>query len=140
MAVQRYGWHCLAYCLMGNHVHLLIETPDANLGKGMQALHGRYAQCMNQRHGTRGAFFESRYGCVVMENDAQLWMAIRYIARNPVEARVCADPQDYQWSSYGRVLGGTAPAFMDARRLLSFLRAAGGDPIQNYRDLVTADF
>ena len=55
---------------MGNHVHLLVETPDANLGKGMQSLHGGYAQRINQCHGTKGALFESRYGCVVVENDA----------------------------------------------------------------------
>ena len=138
--VERYRWCCLAYCLMGNHVHLLVETPDPNLGKGMQSLHGRYAQRMNQRHGTRGALFESRYGCVVMENDAQLWMAIRYIALNPVEAGLCRHADDYEWSSYGRVVDRVPPACLDAQRLLSYLSATGGDPLQNYRDLVAADF
>jgi REP element-mobilizing transposase RayT len=138
--VQRYGWRCLAYCLMGNHVHLLVETPDPNLGKGMQSLHSRYAQRMNQRHGTKGALFESRYGCVFIENDAQLWMAIRYIALNPVNAGLCTHAEDYEWSSYGRVLGRRPPALLDAPRLLAYLSTTGGDPRQNYRDLVTADF
>ena len=137
---EGYRWNCLAYCLMGNHVHLLVETPDANLGKGMQSLHGRYAQRMNQRYGTKGAFFESRYGCVVMENDAQLWMAIRYIALNPVAAGICAQAEDYEWSSYGRVVGLTPPPFLSTERLLAYLSAAGGDPLQNYRNLVAADF
>jgi len=138
--VERYGWHCLAYCLMGNHVHLLIETPDANLGQGMQRLHGRYAQRMNQRYGTKGALFESRYGRVLMENDAQLWMATRYIARNPVEARLCTDADEYEWSSYRWVIRGTPPQFLSAKRLLTYLSVAGGDPVENYRDLVAADF
>jgi hypothetical protein len=125
---------------MGNHVHLLIETPEANLGKGMQSLHGGYAQRINQCHGTKGALFESRYGCVMMENDAQLWMAIRYIALNPVEAGLCRHAEEYEWSSYARVVCGEPPAFLDAHRLLAFLGAAGGDPLDNYRNLVSADF
>jgi putative transposase len=138
--VRDYRWHCLAYCLMGNHVHLLVETPDANLGKGMQSLHGRYAQRVNLRHRTTGHLFESRYGAVYMENDAQLWMTIRYIALNPVEAGICGKAEDYEWSSYGRVVGGIPPPFLSTRRLLSYLGAAGGDPLQHYRDLVGADF
>ena len=140
LTIERYRWHCLAYCLMGNHVHLLIETPDANLGKGMQALHGRYAQRMNQRYGTKGALFESRYGCVLMENDAQLWMAIRYIARNPVEAGLCPRAEEYEWSSYGSVARLLPAQVVSVDRLLAYLAIAGGDAVENYRDLVVADF
>jgi REP-associated tyrosine transposase len=125
---------------MGNHVHLLIETPDANLGKGMQSLHGRYAQRMNQRHGTKGALFESRYGSVIMENDAQLWMAIRYIARNPVEAGLCALAEQYEWSSFAAVTRLKPPRLLSVDRLLSYLAIAGGDAMETYRDLVAADF
>ena len=138
--IDRYRWHCLAFCLMGNHVHLLLETPEPNLGRGMQSLHGRYAQRINQRHGTKGALFESRYGAVVMENDAQLWMAIRYIALNPVAAGLCAHADEYEWSSYGLVVDRRPPRFLSVRRLLSYLGAAGGDGLQTYRDLVAADF
>ena len=138
--VERYRWHCLAYCLMGNHVHLLVETPDPNLGKGMKSLHGRYAQRINQRHGTKGALFESRYGCVLMENDAQLWMTIRYLALNPVKAGLSVDAEAYEWSSYAWVTAQKPPAVIDVQRLLSYLSASGGNPLENYRDLVRADF
>jgi putative transposase len=138
--IERYRWHCLAYCLMGNHVHLLIETPEGNLGRGMQSLHGRYAQRMNQRHGTKGALFESRYGCVVMEDDAQLWMAIRYIARNPIDAGLCLHAEEYEWSSYGFVVSSMPPRFLSVERLLSCLSAAGGDALESYRALIAADF
>jgi putative transposase len=124
---------------MGNHVHLLVETPDANLGKGMQSLHGRYAQRMNQRHGTKGAFFESRYGCALMENDAQLWMTIRYLALNPVKAGLSIRAEDYEWSSYGQVIAIKPPAFIDAQQLFAYLSVSGGDPVENYRALVSAD-
>ena len=139
-AVARHRWNCLAYCLMGNHLHLLIETPEANLGKGMQSLHGGYARLVNQRYGAKGALFESRYGCVRMENDAQLWMTIRYIARNPVEAGLSPRAENYEWSSYGAVVRRKAPPFLSLARLLSCLSIGGGDALENYRGLVTADF
>ena len=60
--VARKRWRCLAYCLMDNHVHLLIETPEANLGAGMQWLHGLYGRSFNDRHGRSGHVFQGRYG------------------------------------------------------------------------------
>src|ERR687896_722074 len=59
-------WRCLAYCLMPNHVHLLLETPQANLGAGMQYLHGSYANEFNERHGRFGHVFQGRYGSVLV--------------------------------------------------------------------------
>lgn len=136
--VRRFGWRCLAYCLMGTHVHLLLETPEPNLGRGMQHLHGRFAQRMNVRYREKGHFFESRYGCVRVEGDGQLWMTARYIARNPVAAGLCARAEDYEWSSYGAVLREVAPDFLDAPRLLSYFEAAGGQALGRYQELVAA--
>jgi REP element-mobilizing transposase RayT len=133
---RRYEWHCLSYCLMTNHVHLLLETPHANLGRGMQSCHGRYAQWLNQRHGMTGHVFEGRFGSVHVEGDGQLWMTARYLAMNPVDAGICAHAAEYEWSSYGAMLRGEAPALLNADRLLSYFGAAGGDPLSRYRDLV----
>ena len=83
-ASERMRWRCLAYCLMSNHVHLLIETPERNLGAGMQRLHGKYARVLNQRRERSGHVFQGRYGSTLVENDKQLWTTVRYIARNPV--------------------------------------------------------
>ena len=82
--VERTSWMCLSYCLMGNHVHLLIETREPNLGAGMHRLHGAYAQWFNRRHGFVGHVFQNRYESVTIENDPQLWVTAAYIARNPV--------------------------------------------------------
>src|SRR4051812_46440390 len=79
-------WHCLAYCLMDNHLHLLIQTPEANLGKGMQHLHGRYARTFNDRYGRSGHLFQGRFGSEHVKDERQMWVTARYIARNPVEA------------------------------------------------------
>jgi hypothetical protein len=121
---------------MNNHVHLLIETPDANLSRGMQRLHGEYAQVFNAVHGTVGHLFQGRYGAVRVTDDAQLWSVVGYIAANPVRAGYCAGPADWPWSSHRDILGSRRSTFVDRDRLLSLLAAAGGDPLERYAALV----
>ncbi|RLA53338.1 MAG: addiction module toxin RelE, partial [Gammaproteobacteria bacterium] len=68
--IDNYNWICPAYCLMGNHYHLLIETPDANLSKGMRQLNGVYTQASNRRHGRVGHLFQGRYKAILVDRDA----------------------------------------------------------------------
>jgi putative transposase len=136
-AVVRHRWRCLAYCLMDNHVHLLIETPVPNLGSGMQWLHSLYAQAFNHRHERAGHVFQGRFGAVRVRSDAQLLMVARYIARNPVEGGLCGDPDDWSWSSHATAYDeGRAPAWLDTNRLLGFFGAGGGDSLRRYLDFV----
>jgi putative transposase len=135
---RRQRWHCLAYCLMPNHVHLLVETPEANLGAGMQRLHGKYAQIFNERHGRCGHVFQGRYGSVLMETDEQLWHVAGYIALNPVRAGLCARPEEWPWSSHAATLDGGGPhAWLDDRRLLSHFAGLGGDARRRYAAAAT---
>jgi putative transposase len=129
-------WRCLSYCLMDNHVHLLIETPQPNLAAGMQSLHGRFAQLFNARHGRSGHVFQGRYGSVLMKTQAQMWMAVAYIARNPVAAGLCAQPADWPWSSHRAVIGADAAPWLDHERLLSFYDSLGGEPARRYAESV----
>jgi putative transposase len=129
-------WRCLAYCLMDNHIHLLIETPLPNLGTGMHWLHSRFAQRFNGRHSRTGHVFENRFGSVLMGSDAQLWTVAAYIARNPVNAGLCARPTDWLWSSHRAIVDRVAIPFLDQERLLSFYDALGGDPLRRYREVV----
>lgn len=135
-AVQRYGWRCLAFCLMDNHVHLMLETPLPNLARGMQRTHGLYAQSFNRRHRRCGHLFQGRFGSVLVTSDAQFLMTVRYIARNPVEAGLCDDAAEWPWSSHAALLAGACPAWLDSARLLGQLGADGGDPLRRYADLV----
>ena len=134
--VTRYRWRCLAFCLMHNHVHVLVETPAAGLGAGMQRLHGCYAQGFNKRHRRSGHLFQGRFGAVPMESDAQLLQTARYIARNPVEAGLCDDPAHWPWSSHAAAIAAIAPAWLDTPRLLQYFGADGGDPLRRYADYV----
>lgn len=134
--VKRQSWRCLAYCLMRNHVHILVETPEANLGAGMGRMHGLYAQTFNKRHRHSGHLFQGRFGSVVVKTDEQLWTVARYIARNPVEAGLCEGPEEWAWGSHAALVNGSAPAWLDAPRLLGYFGAAGGDPRRRYDEFV----
>ncbi len=131
--VRFHRWRCLAYCLMDNHIHLLVETPFANLGLGMQALHGPYAQTFNKRHKKVGHLFQGRYGAERVTSDAQLVATLRYIALNPVEAGVCDDARDWRWSSYALLVDGCAPAWVDGERVRAYLAAWGADLTEGAR-------
>jgi REP element-mobilizing transposase RayT len=97
-AVKHWRWVLHAFCLMPNHVHLLLETPQANLGRGMQQLHGMYARDFNDRHGRPGHLFQGRYGAVLIRDDHQLEVVKAYIRLNPVTAGLCDAPDDWPWS------------------------------------------
>jgi putative transposase len=112
--VRRHGWQVLAWCLMGTHYHLLVQTRDANIARGMQFLNGLYGQWFNVQHGTRGHVFATRYFDVLIESDEHLLRAARYIALNPVAAGLCGRPADWKWSSYRALIGDERP-----RRLLT---------------------
>ena len=109
-------WCCLAYCLMANHFHLLVETPRANLAYGMQRLLGDYARGFNDRHGRSGHLFGGRYGSVRVLSDSQLFATLVYIAENPVEAGLCRLTSEYRWSSHGAIARENAPAWLDSGR------------------------
>ena len=118
--VRREEWSCFAYCLMTNHFHLLIETPESNIAHGMQALNGRYAQSLNRRHGRVGHVFERRYDSVLIETDSHLAEVERYIVLNPVRAQLRQRAEDWLWSSYRATAGlARAPRFLDLDRLLT---------------------
>jgi REP element-mobilizing transposase RayT len=134
--VQRQRWRCFAYCLMENHLHLFVQTPDPNLGDGMQRLHGGYAQLYNRRHRKVGHVFQGRFGSKLVGDDDQFWTTARYIARNPVEAGLCRQPHEWRWSSYRTTIDGTGPQWLDRTRLLERFGTMGGDPQAVYRSLI----
>jgi putative transposase len=98
--VHRYNWLCHAYCLMDNHYHLLVETPDPNLSSGMRQLNGVYTQAFNRDHNRVGHVFQGRYKAILVEKDTHLLELCRYIVLNPVAAGIVARPEAWPWSSY----------------------------------------
>lgn len=111
--VQKYGWQVHAYCLMGNHFHLVLDTPGANLSAGMRYLKGEYAQWLNAVAGREGALFERRFWARIALSEAYVLELARYIVLNPVRAGLVRAPEDWAWSSYAATVGLAArPAFL----------------------------
>jgi putative transposase len=108
-AACRNGWIVHAYVMMGNHYHLLIETPAAQLSRGMRHLNGVYAQAFNRRHGRVGHLFQDRFQSVLVERESQLLVLAAYVVLNPVRAHLVRRPDLWRWSSY------RATAGLDAR-------------------------
>ncbi len=96
------GWNLkiAAYCLMLNHYHLLVHTPDGNLSRCMRHINGVYTQRFNQNHKTDGQLFRGRYKAVLIENDSHLLEILRYIHRNPIRAGIVGKLRDHNWSSH----------------------------------------
>jgi len=114
-AHERFGAEVSAYCLMGNHYHLLIKTPLANLSRVMRHINGVYTQRYNRLKHTDGPLFRGRYKAIVVDADAYLLQVTRYIHRNPIETKspLVKVLEHYPWSSYPAYLGKTAaPAWL----------------------------
>jgi putative transposase len=104
-AVQRFGWSLTAWVLMTNHYHLVIQTPEANLSRGMHWLNGTYAGWFNHRHKRSGHLFQGRFDSFLVERETYLRELMRYVVLNPVRAKMVARPEDYRWSSYRSTAG-----------------------------------
>lgn len=110
LAVKRYNLICHAYCLMGNHYHLVVETPDGNLSRVMRHINGVYTQHYNRRHGRIGHLFQGRFKAILVEKDSHLLELCRYVVLNPVRAGLARGASDWKWSSYRATAGTAKPA------------------------------
>ena len=138
--VRRHEWLVLAYCLMGTHYHLVVQTPTPTLSRGVQLLNGWYAQRFNRRHGRRGHLFDGRFASQRLETESHLLATLRYVDQNPVRAGRCREPAGWRWSGFRALAGLTAaPEFLAVRHTLAFFAEDPGDARRAYREFVEAD-
>ena len=117
--VDQQHWLLYAYCLMGNHYHLLLETPEANLSRGMRRLNGVYTQAFNRRHGLSGHVLQGRYKAILVDRDAYLLELCRYVVLNPVRAGIVREVSLWPWSSFRATAGlATSPDWVAAEAVL----------------------
>jgi len=94
-----------AYCLMDNHYHLLLETPEGNLSKALRQLNGVYTQAFNRRHTRVGHVLQGRFKAILVDKDSYLLELARYVVLNPVRAQAVKKPDAYRWSSFRATAG-----------------------------------
>jgi REP element-mobilizing transposase RayT/plasmid stabilization system protein ParE len=135
--VERFAWLCHAYCLMDNHYHLLVETPQANLSRGMRQLNGVYTQAFNRAHGRVGHVFQGRFKSILVEKESHLLELARYIVQNPVRARSVRRAVDWPWSSYRATAGlEAAPSFLTVDWILGQFGRNRRTAQEAYREFV----
>jgi len=136
-AVDRHGWLCHAYCLMTNHYHLLVETPQAGLSRGMQLLNGVYTQHVNRTHNRVGHLFQGRYKAILVEKDSYLLELARYVVLNPVRAKMVRRIDGWKWSSYRATAGlESVPPLLTVEWLLGQFGADPARAAREYRRFV----
>lgn len=135
---SRFNWVVHAYCQMSNHYHLLVETVDGNLSRGMRQLNGHYTQRFNRRHGLVGHLFQGRYKAILVQKEVYLLALTRYVVLNPVRAAMVRKPQDWRWSSCPAVLGLAAAApWLDTDWLLGQFGRRRGIARKAYQRFLT---
>lgn len=135
---ERFNWVLHAYCLMTNHYHLLVETPDANLSLGMRQLNGVYTQRFNRGHNRVGHVFQGRYKAILVEKESYLLELARYIVLNPVRARMVRSVKHWPWSSYRTTAGFvTKPKWLEIDWILSAFGRNKGRAQELYREYVS---
>jgi REP element-mobilizing transposase RayT len=118
---RRYKWIITVHTLMTNHFHLVIQTPQPNLGHGMRCLNAAYAAYFNKRNGRINALFGDRYTSILVESEEYLQRLARYVVLNPVRAGMVQRPEEYRWSSYRATAGlEAAPEWLTLAPLVPF--------------------
>jgi len=138
-ACERYNWQVHAYCLMDNHYHVLLETAEGNLSKGMRHLNGVYTQYFNRQHNRVGHVFQGRFKAILVEKEAYLLELSRYVVLNPIRARMIKDMDQWEWSSYRAFIGKAAASdWLETDWLLSHFGRQRKRARERYIDFVRA--
>jgi REP element-mobilizing transposase RayT len=139
-AAELWNLKIAAYCLMSNHYHILVQTPDANLSRGMRHINGIYTQRFNRRREIEGQLFRGRYKAVLIEEDSHLLEVLRYIHRNPLRAGLVEDVNDFPWSSHhGYLSNAKRWEWLHKEFLLSMLSKKRNGRQASYRKFVSLD-
>ena len=139
IAAKRFGWSVTAWVLMSNHFHLVIQTLEPNLSRGMQWLNGSYAGYFNRVHGRCGHLFQGRFKAFLIDKETYFAEVLRYVVLNPVRATMVERPEQYKWSSYRATAGlDIAPDWFDLSAALELFGAEPAMAQPAYREFVLA--
>ena len=137
IAVERFSVVIHSYCLMSNHFHLLLQTPEANLSKAIQWLNVSYAIYFNRKRQRQGHLFQGRFKAILIDADEYLVQLSRYIHLNPVQSNMVAKPAEYFWSSYPVFIGKRKkPDWLTTGEVLGHFGKKKNTAIKHYKNFV----
>jgi REP element-mobilizing transposase RayT len=135
--VTLFQWRLHAYVLMGNHYHLLLDTPTPTLSRGMRQLNGIYTQAFNRRHHRAGHLLQGRFKAILVEKEAHLLELCRYVVLNPVRAGLARSARDWEWSSYRATAAEMpAPEWLETRWTLRNFGRETSQAVRRYRKFI----
>ncbi len=135
--IVKYNWLCHAFCLLDNHYHAVIETPDPNLSLGMRQLNGVYTQAFNRAHQRVGHVFQGRYKAILVEKESHLLELCRYVVLNPVRAGMVSKVDEWRWSSYkSTAYAGKVPEYLTIEWVLGQFAEQKNTARKRYREFV----
>ena len=129
-----------SYCLMANHYHVLVNTPEGNISRFMRHVNGVYTQRHNRKHGKDGPLFRGRFKSVLVQDDEHLVGVVRYIHLNPIKAKMVRDITEFKWSSHNIYLKGkNFEAWIDVDSILHFFSHKRKEAVKLYKEYISQD-
>jgi len=136
---EELDWAMYAWCVMGNHYHFLLKTPQDNLSEGMHHINMSYGEWYNKSRGRHGHVFQDRFFSILITEDSHLLEASRYVVLNPLRVGLVAAPQEWPWSSYSTaVLGVRSRVSLTDRELMGMFSQQEAESRELYREFVQA--
>jgi putative transposase len=135
-AQDKFGYRLYCYVLMGNHYHLVIETPNGNVNKVLHYINGSYANYINRKRNRNGHLLQGRYKGILVDRDAYLLELSRYLHLNPVRAKIVERPEDYRQSSYRSYVKSPKEAIVTTDLILGMVSEDGKTAQRAYREYV----
>jgi len=134
---EELDWAMYAWCVMGNHYHFLLKTPEDNLSEGMHHINMSYGEWYNKSRGRHGHVFQDRFFSILITEDSHLLEASRYVVLNPLRVGLVAAPQEWPWSSYSTtVLGARSRVSLKDRELMGMFSQQEAESRELYREFV----
>lgn len=134
---SRFNWVVHSYCQMTNHYHLLVETVDGNLSRGMRQLNGVYTQTFNRKYHESGHLFQGRFKAILVQKETHLLELSRYIVLNPIRANMVMNAEDWVWSNYNAMVKSeTKNQWLDVDWTLSQFGQSRSQAISGYQKFV----
>lgn len=130
-------YEIVCYCLMDNHIHLLLNTKERHMKDFMARVNSIYAKFFNDKYNYVGHLYQDRYFAELIESDSQMLDTSRYIHLNPVKANMVKKPEDYHWSSYSMYIGEKEEKLIKSKGILSYFKK--GKEIELYKKFVESD-